>query len=87
MAQLKGRGGAQRGAREAEREEAVQDLGCALAAPKPPACRPVRSPLSPRCWTGDLAHAGAEFTEDNLRIHVYIDSPVFPREKGGTFPE
>ena len=38
-------------------------------------------------WTGDLAHAGAAFSEDNLRIHVYIDSPVFPREKGGTFPE
>ena len=38
-------------------------------------------------WTGDLAHAGAEFRENNLRIHVYIDSPVFPREKGATFPE
>jgi hypothetical protein len=59
----------------------------AQSPPEPPACRHVRSQPSPRCWTGDLAHAGAEFTEDNLRIHVYIDSPVFPREKGGTFPE
>ena len=38
-------------------------------------------------FRGDLSHAGAAFYGDNLRLHVYIDSPVYPREAGATFPE
>ena len=36
-------------------------------------------------FRGDLSHAGAAYREDNLRLHVYIDSPLHPREKDSTY--
>ena len=36
---------------------------------------------------GDLGHAGAGYAHKNIRAHVYIDSPLYPRdrdEKGHT---
>ena len=36
-------------------------------------------------FRGDLSHAGAAYEEDNVRVHVYIDSPLYPREPGETF--
>jgi hypothetical protein len=34
---------------------------------------------------GDLSHAGAAYDGDHLRIHVYIDSPLHPRDEGVTY--
>jgi len=31
-------------------------------------------------FRGDLGHAGAEYDEENWRLHVYIDSPVIERQ-------
>ena len=36
---------------------------------------------------GDLSHAGAAFDCDNLRIHVYIDSPLYKRDEGATYTD
>eukprot|EP00966_Prymnesium_polylepis_P020582 473501-Prymnesium_polylepis.1 len=33
-------------------------------------------------WRGDLVHAGAGYGVEHCRIHAYIDSPFFYREKG-----
>ena len=33
-------------------------------------------------WRGDLVHAGAGYEVEHYRIHAYIDSPFFYREKG-----
>lgn len=33
-------------------------------------------------WRGDLVHAGAGYGVDHYRIHAYVDSPFFNREKG-----
>ena len=33
-------------------------------------------------WRGDLVHAGAGYGVEHYRIHAYIDSPFFYREKG-----
>jgi hypothetical protein len=34
---------------------------------------------------GDLSHAGAAYNCDNLRFHVYIDSPLYKRDEGFTY--
>jgi hypothetical protein len=36
-------------------------------------------------FRGDLVHAGAAYEEENLRLHVYLDSGVVPRVPGKTF--
>ncbi len=36
-------------------------------------------------FRGDTIHAGAEYKERNVRLHVYIDSPAVNREKNSTF--
>eukprot|EP00966_Prymnesium_polylepis_P306041 7072282-Prymnesium_polylepis.2 len=33
-------------------------------------------------WRGDLVHAGAGYGVDHYRIHAYVDSPFFNRNKG-----
>lgn len=35
---------------------------------------------------GDVCHHGVGYTEVNVRIHFYIDSPVIPRPPNSTFP-
>jgi hypothetical protein len=32
-------------------------------------------------FRGDLGHAGAEYDEENWRLHIYLDSPVIERAK------
>lgn len=39
-------------------------------------------------FRGDLIHAGAEYTQGNNRVHMYLDSPVVERQKNRTwFPD
>jgi hypothetical protein len=36
-------------------------------------------------FRGDFVHAGSGYTQDNFRIHYYLDSPTVPREKNRTW--
>lgn len=36
-------------------------------------------------FRGDLAHAGAAYSEDNLRLHIYFDSRLHPRVPDATY--
>lgn len=36
-------------------------------------------------FRGDLLHAGAEYYKKNTRMHAYIDSPEYKREKNSTY--
>jgi hypothetical protein len=36
-------------------------------------------------FRGDLVHAGSEYSKANTRIHVYLDSPVAPRDPNRTW--
>ena len=36
-------------------------------------------------FRGDLVHAGAEYYSENVRLHAYIDSVKYKREKNITY--
>ena len=38
-------------------------------------------------FRGDLAHAGAAYASENVRLHVYVDSPLHPRCPNTTYDE
>jgi len=55
-----------------------------------------RSPVIQRCtlilkagdavlFRGDLVHAGSEYSKQNTRLHVYLDSPAVPRDLNRTW--
>jgi hypothetical protein len=36
-------------------------------------------------FRGDLVHAGSEYSKANVRLHIYLDSPVVPRDPNRTW--
>jgi len=36
-------------------------------------------------FRGDLVHAGAGYNDENIRLHVYLDSYLCPREPNRTY--
>ena len=36
-------------------------------------------------FRGDLVHAGSEYSKQNTRLHVYLDSPAVPRDPNRTW--